>query len=91
VLGALQREHLRTLFARDHYRIHFSAADGAERFLHFGQAHAEFGEFAERPAGCCAGRRGAGGALVASSFQSAILPFVIKSNSPREIAWAAAP
>jgi hypothetical protein len=37
---------LRAFFARDHHRIHFSAADGAERFLGFGQAGAEPGEFA---------------------------------------------
>ena len=48
VLGAFQREHLRALLARDHHRIHFAAADGAERFLRFGQARAEFGEFAGR-------------------------------------------
>ena len=72
VLGAFQREHLRALLARDHHRIHFAAADGAERFLRFGQAGAELGEFA--------GRRGAGGVLAAGSFQSAVLPFVSKSN-----------
>ena len=72
VLGAFQREHLRALFARDHHRIHFAGADGAERFLRFGQAGAELGELA--------GRRGAGGALAAGSFHSAVLPFVSKSN-----------
>jgi hypothetical protein len=41
VLGALQREHLRALVARDHHRIHFAAANGAERFLRFCQARAE--------------------------------------------------
>ena len=46
VLGAFQREHLRALFARDHHRIHFAGADGAERFLRFGQAGAELGELA---------------------------------------------
>ena len=75
VLGAFQREHLRAFLARDHHRIHLAGADGAERFLGVGQAGAEFGEFAGLA-------RGAVGAwLAACSFHSAILPFVIKSNS----------
>ena len=60
VFGALQREHLRALFSSDHHRIHFAAADGAERFLRFGQPGTEFGQFA--------GQRGAGGALAAGEF-----------------------
>jgi len=36
------------LFARDHHCIHLAAVDGAERFLRFGQAGPEFGEFAGR-------------------------------------------
>jgi hypothetical protein len=45
VLGALQREHLWAFFARDHYRINFAGADGAERFLRVGQTGTESGEF----------------------------------------------
>ena len=74
VLGAFQREHLRAFLARDHHRIHFAAADGAERFLRFGQARAELGEFA--------GRRGCVEELLRRVvFKAAILPFVTKSNS----------
>jgi len=35
-------------FALDHHCIHFAAADSAERFLRFGQAVAELGEFSGR-------------------------------------------
>jgi hypothetical protein len=36
MVGTLECEHTLALFARDHNRIHFSAADGAERILCFG-------------------------------------------------------
>ena len=71
MLGAFQCEYLGALFARTQNRIHFSAADGAERSLSVGQADPEPGEFA--------GRRGAGGAWAARSFR-VILSFLIKST-----------
>src|ERR1700693_4695673 len=85
MLGALQREHLRALFASDHHRINLAGADGAERFLGFGQADTEFLEFAglcraEVASATQAGRRGAGQALAAGSFHGWVLPFVTKSN-----------
>ena len=85
MLGALPRKHLRALLARDHQCIHSSAMDGAERFLRFGQAHAEFREFAglrraEVASATQAGRRGAGGVLYPGTFQTAPLPFVSRSN-----------
>ena len=70
VLGAFQREHLRALLARDHHRIHFAGANGAERFLRFGQAGAELGELRADGA-----RRAAERGLAAGSFQRAILAF----------------
>ena len=86
VLGAFQREHLRALFARDHHRIHFAGADGAERFLGFGHAGAEPGEFTGQrgtQAGSWSmGRRSPGlTSAWSGGFQIAILTFATKSSS----------
>ena len=55
-------------------RIRFAGPNSVERFLRFGQAHAEFGEFARQG--------GAGEGFSRGSFQSAISPLVSKFIPP---------
>ncbi len=64
------------LLARDHHRIHFAAADGAERFLRVGQAGAELGEFA--------GRRGAGGVLSRGQFSKCGFAFGVQIQPDKQ-------
>ena len=42
-LRAFEREYLRAIFTGDDHRVDFTGANGAQRFLRFGQARAESG------------------------------------------------